>query len=113
MKEHLCRYCNCKLTARGTRGKGVPKAEVELNYCKGCQSEQTFDDKGNPIEYSFMVGHKYCIHYWPKSKAFKIVQYDDGKPAKYVLELTLKEDPDYMTPSSMTEERVKCIVVFS
>lgn len=109
--EPTCRYCHSKLTARGLR-KGA-KTNLALTYCKSCESEQTFDDKGNPIEWSFMVGHKYCIHYWPESKTFKIVQYDDGKPAKYVLEMTLKEDPDYMTPSSMTEERVKCIVVFS
>ena len=109
--EYLCRYCQRNLTHTGTRGTG--KNALQLCYCHHCESEQTFDAKDQPAEYSFMVGTAYCIHYWTQSKAFKIVEYKNGRPAKYVVEITLKEAPDHMTPSNMTEERVKCLVVFS
>lgn len=112
-EELTCRYCQHKLTYRGTRGK-ISSDGIHLCYCKSCDSEQTFEEDGTPIEYSFMVGKTYCIHYWTKSKAFKVVEYNaHGRPQKYVLELTLKEAPDYMTPQNMTEERVKTLIVFS
>lgn len=111
--EPTCRYCQRKLVHRGTRGN-LASNGINLCYCHYCESEQTFDDNASPIEYSFMVGKKYCIHFWPKSKAFKIVEYNEhGRPQKYVLELTLNEPPNYMTPQNMTEERVKTLIVFS
>jgi len=60
-----------------------------------------------------MVGKSYCVHYWPESKNLKIVLYNaHGRPQKYVLEVTLDKDPDY-TPTSMTEERIKTLLLFS
>jgi len=111
--EPTCRYCKGKLTFRGTRGK-LNQNGLYMYYCHRCESEQTFDENAKPIEWSFMVGKNYCIHYWPESKKLKIVEYNaHSRPHKYVLEIILKEHPDYMTPSSMTEERVKTLIVFS
>lgn len=112
--EPTCRYCMGKLIDRGERGSlNIPGSMIYLRYCKHCESEQTFDHEARPMEYSFMVGEAYCIHFWPKSKAFKIVEYKNGRPSKYVLELTLDKPPTHMRPDNMTEERVKCLIVFS
>ena len=111
MIDLRCRYCKSEMKLHGSRDNNV--FIFHMYWCKYCQSEQTIDDSGTLREWSFMVGENYCIHYWPQSKAFKIIEYKDGRPSKYVLEITLKESPDHMTPSSMTEERVRCLVVFS
>lgn len=109
--EPTCRYCQGKLKARGSRG--ALEDAIYIYYCKSCESEQTFKKNGQTIEWSFMVGDSYCIHFWPQSKAFKIVEYKKGQPTKYVLELILEKPPTHMTPQNMTEERVKCLIVFS
>lgn len=108
--EGICRYCNRNLSNM----RIIKRGNIHVGYCNHCDSEQSFYEDGKPREWSFMVGKKYCIHYWPESKALKIVEYNaHGQPSKYVVEATVKEDPDYMTPDSMTEERIKTIVVFS
>lgn len=108
--EPTCRFCQQTLYHHGTRGQG--KLATHMYWCEPCQSEQTFDHKHKPREWSFMVGKDYCIHYWTKSKSLKIVEYKDNRPVKYVLEITLDKSPDY-TPQAMTEERVKTLLVFS
>lgn len=102
-----CRYCQRKMQLHGQRG------DLYMHWCQHCQSEQTFHEDGKPAEYSFMVGKNYCIHFWPKTKQLKIVQYKNDRPEKYVLEITVDVPPTHMTPTSMTEERVKCLILFS
>lgn len=109
MKKN-CRYCQ----------RQMPDALIDRRYniyiaqCQFCDSEESFYENGDTREWSFMVGRNYCIHYWPESKALKIVLYNaHGRPQKYVLEVTLMKDPDYMTPTTMTEERIKTLILFS
>lgn len=106
--EPTCRYCKRKLTDL-RQGRG----QIYIANCNACDSEQSFYETGQTREWSFMVGDTYCIHYWPESKALKIIEYKNNRPSKYVLEITLDKHPDHMTPQNMTEERVKTLIVFS
>jgi hypothetical protein len=108
--EPTCRYCQRRLSNPKQRGS-VPD-DVYICYCKACESEQTFKASGQPTEYSFMVGDSYCLHFWPQGKIFKIVGYKNGRPDKYLLEMK-GVDTSHMRPDNMTEERVKCLIVFS
>lgn len=109
--EPCCRYCKKEMPAPRIRGKNPA---VFIFECKRCDSEQSYYDNGTIKEWSFMVDKKYCIHYWPGTKDLKIVEYNaHGRPQKYVLEMKTDADPDYMTPESMTEQRIKTIIVFS
>lgn len=111
LKDQTCRFCQKTLLHHGTRGQG--KVAIHMYWCDHCQSEQTFDSKAKTIEWSFMAGEAYCIHFWPKFNSLKIVEYENGRPKKYVLELELDQPPDHMTPQTMTEEKVKTLIVFS
>ena len=109
-EELTCRFCQRKLS--NIQHMGEAMISIVVGYCKHCASEQSWYTNGKVLSWQFKVGDQYSIRYWPEKKKLQIEDYL-AKKSKSTFELTVNEDPDYMTPESMTEERVKTIIIFS
>ena len=98
-----CHFCKRSLSV-------IKKGTSRIITCKSCRSEQWFNPDGSLYSWSFKVG-PYELYYSFGNKNFSIRMI--GGTGAIVVDIVLPEEPSYMTPESMTEERVKCIVVFS
>jgi hypothetical protein len=97
-----CHFCKRALKPIKKMG-----AERTIN-CKSCRAEQVFQPDNSLFSWSFNVG-PYELSFHFGSMTLKITDRGPNKSFQY----SLKEEPSYMTPDSMTEERIKSIVMFS
>lgn len=97
-----CHFCKRAL-------KPIKKMGAERTItCKSCRAEQVFQPDNSLFSWSFNVG-PYELSFHLGSMTLKITDRPNNKSFQY----SLKEEPSYMTPDSMTEERIKSIVMFS
>lgn len=109
-EDLVCRWCKRKLTNIESLGEAM--ISIIVGHCKHCDSEQVWYTNGKVLSWQFKVGAQYSVKYIPEKKLL-IIEDFLAKKSKSRFELKTKEAPDYITPESMTEERIKTIIVFS
>jgi hypothetical protein len=114
-----CRFCNGKLYNYMNLNQDMPSKEPEYLYdCASCDSRQCFKSNGECTHYQFTIA-KYSFCFNPVTKNFRLlrlpdVPYDESKKIisrKPIIELDYL--PVHLTPSTVNEERVRMMVLFS
>jgi hypothetical protein len=116
-----CRYCHRRLLdPEDLNDDRLPGVEEEYLYdCKPCNSRQCFKPNGKCTHWQFTVGH-YSLCFNPATQNFRILRLDpridkslqDLKDSMKPL-LQLDYLPHNLTPKTVTEARIKVLILFS
>jgi hypothetical protein len=114
-----CRYCHRKLDKPQDIFGDLPGREEEYLFeCTHCVSLQCFRPDGQSTHYQFTKFGKYSFCFNPIKQSFRLLRLPDGTikttddlNRKPIIELGYL--PHQYTPTTVNEERLKTIILFS